>query len=122
MLSKKTSRSYKQEDGDKKKTFAKNSYVFLSSTRVSLSREASFLMKLTQSVCRNRKKKKTGNAREKNAHALRLLTASLNRTFALGNNSDKGRTSSLSYVPELKRVCVIYTTQLCLLSRKVTKG
>ena len=108
-----------------KKTFAKNSYVFLSSTytRVSLSREASFLMKLTESVCRNRmKKKKTGNAREKNAHALRLLTASLNRTFVLGNNSDKGRISSLSYVPELKRVCVIYTTQLCLLSRKVTKG
>lgn len=57
MLSKKISRSYKQEDGDKK-TFAKNSYVFLFSTRVSLSREASFLMKLTESVCRNRKKKK----------------------------------------------------------------
>lgn len=123
MLSKKTSRSYKQEDGDKKKTFAKNSYVVLSSTRVSLSREASFLMKLTESVCRNRqKKKKTGKAREKNAHALRLLTASLNRTFVLDNNSDKGRISSLSYVPELKRVCVIYTTELCLLSRKVTKG
>ena len=121
MLSKKTSRSYKQEDGDKK-TFAKNSYVFLFSTRVSLSREASFLMKLTESVCRNRKKKKTGKTRETNAHALRLLTASLNRTFVLDNNSDKGRISSLSSVPELKRVCVIYTTQLCLLSRKVTKG
>lgn len=121
MLSKKTSRSYKQEDGDKKKLLPKT-VMYSFSTRVSLSREASFLIKLTESVCRNRKKKKTGNAREKNAHALRLLTASLNRTFVLRNNSDKGRISSLSYVPELKRVCVIYTTQLCLLSRKVTKG